>query len=460
MAVTVQMQFESAVTEMYQDAFVGSSIENGATIITFDLRQHDFQQELGATSTLYWRKEAYHVDIHELSTFHNPIKYRFILAQGYYLDSQNQRRYFTPEIKGVSTAQHMSHSIIRLACYLAVVCGVSLRHIALIFSSLFLIPITKSSIKRWIDDIGSNLPSQEEMLQQLLAITPATECHIDGYYPRGTDHCVMVVKDEHDRILMTQEVGSENGADARKFLQKLKDHGLNVTAAFADYSQSFTEAIKAVYPQARFQADHFHTVKNIWGHLKKALLSYRRKIKASGEAKNDADGIALAKTLWKLRWSLLKKPTNVSAEEKQAIAELEREDEGFVHSFRNIIRQLVNLFDHSHSEAQAKIRLKQLRKDIRAVDDDHLPKILTFFDDHWDQALRYLRQKGMGKHRRGSNSESGMRLLRRLEKNHDGIRSAATRQHYIQIYQAIKYLSLDIAAFIEKGPQMPELPRV
>ena len=164
--------------------------------------------------------------------------------------------------------------------------------------------------------------------------------------------------------------------------------------------------------------------------------------------------------MWKLRWSLLKKPSNLSAEEKQAIAELERADEGFVHSFRSIIRQLVNIFDHSHSEAQAKIRLKQLRKDIRAVDDDHLEKILTFFDDHWEQALRYLRKKGMGKHRRGSNSESGMRLLRRLEKNHDGIRSAATRQHYIQIYQAIKYLSLDIAEFIEKGPQMTGLLRV
>jgi Transposase len=201
------------------------------------------------------------------------------------------------------------------------------------------------------------------------------------------------------------------------------------------------------------QADHFHTVKNIWGHLKKALLSYRRKIKASGEAQNDQDGIALAKTLWQLRWSLLKKPTNLSAGEKQAIAQLEREDEGFVHSFRRIIRQVVNIFDHSHSEAQAQLRLPQLRKDIRAVDDDHLEKILTFFDDHWEQALRYLRKKGMGKHRRDSNSESGMRLLRRLEKNHDGIRSAATRQHYMQIYQAIKYLALDIAEFIEKGPQ-------
>jgi hypothetical protein len=58
------------------------------------------------------------------------------------------------------------------------------------------------------------------MLPQWLVITPATECHMDGYYPRGTDHGVMVGKDEQNRILMTQEVGSENGADARKFLQK------------------------------------------------------------------------------------------------------------------------------------------------------------------------------------------------------------------------------------------------
>ena len=460
MAVTVQMQFESAVTELYEDAFIGSSIENGTTIIQFDLRKLDFQRVLETTSTICWCKAPYAVEVHELSTFHNPIKYRFILAQGSYLNDQHQRVYFTPEIKGVSTSQHMSHSVIRLACYLAVVCGVSLRHIALLFAALFLIPITKSSIKRWIDDIGTHLPTPEEMLRQLLAIAPATECHIDGYYPLGTDHCVMVVKDEHDRILITHEAASENGADAKKFLQHVKALGLNVTAAFSDYSQSFTEAIKAVYPQARFQADHFHTVKNIWGHLKKALLAYRRKVKASGEAQQHEASIALAKKLWTWRWSLLKKPSNLSGEEKQAITALESADEGFVHSFRHIIRQLVNIFDYAHSEAHAKLRLQQLRQDIQALGDPHLEKIPQFFDDHWDQALRYLRKKGMGKHRRGSNSESGMRLLRRLEKNHDGIRSAATRQHYIQIYQAIKYLSLDVADFLEKGPQLAELPDV
>ena len=460
MAVTVQTQFESVVTEMYQEAFVGSSIENGTTLIKFDLRNLDFQRELGITSTIYWRTDTYHVDVHELSTFHNPIKYRFILAQGSYFDEDGQRIYFTPEIKGVSTSQHMSHSIIRLSCYLAVVCGVSLRQVALIFSFLFLIPITKSSIKRWIDTIGSNLPTQEDMLQSLLSIKPVTECHIDGYYPMGTDNCVMVVKDEHDRILMTYETESENGDDARKFLKRLKALGLHVTSAFSDYSDSFIGAIQAVFPHARFQADHFHTVKNIWKHLKKSLLSYRRKIKSSGEDQKDEDLTQLAKTLWKMRWSLLKKPVNLSTEERKAIEELEKGDEGFVKSFRSIIRQLVNIFDHCHSESQAKLRLKQLRTDIEAAGDKNLDKILKFFDDHWDQALIYLRKRGMGTHRRDSNSESGMRLLRRLEKNHDGIRSATTRQHYIRIYQAIKYLSLDIAEFVEKGPRINEVQSV
>jgi hypothetical protein len=96
MAITVQMQFTSAVTEIYQDAFVGSSIENGTTVIQFDLRKHDFQQELGTKATLCWRKESYRVDVHELSTFHNPMTYRFIVAQGSYVNDKDQRMYFTP----------------------------------------------------------------------------------------------------------------------------------------------------------------------------------------------------------------------------------------------------------------------------------------------------------------------------------------------------------------------------
>jgi hypothetical protein len=295
MAVTVQKQCESVVTEMYEDAFVGSSIENGTTMIPVDLRQLDFHGALGTTAPICWRKDPSHVDLHALSTFHNPSADRFPVAQGSSLNDQHQRVYFPPEIKGVSTSQPMSHSVIRLACYLAVVCGVSLRHSALLFAVLFLSPMTKSSSKRWMDDMGVHVPTPEERLRPLLALTPTTECPMDGSYPRGTDHWVMVVKEEHDRILITQEAGSENGEDARQFLQTFKVLGLKGTAAFSDDSQSFTAASKAVYPHARLPADHCQTVQHIWGHLTKSLLSSRRKIKARGEAQQHEACLALAK---------------------------------------------------------------------------------------------------------------------------------------------------------------------
>jgi hypothetical protein len=63
----------------------------------------------------------------------------------------------------------------------------------------------------------------------------------------------MVIKDEFDRILITHEADSENGDDARKFLYKVKELGLNITPAFSDYSKSYTEAIKEVFPGVRFQ---------------------------------------------------------------------------------------------------------------------------------------------------------------------------------------------------------------
>ena len=135
MAITVQMQCTSAVTEIYQDALVGSSLENGTTVIQFDLRQHDVHQALGTQATLCGRQDSSQVDVHELSTFHHPMLYRFLVAQGAYVDAQHQRRDFTPAIQGVSTSQPMTHSMIRLACYLAVVCGVRLRHLALLFSA-------------------------------------------------------------------------------------------------------------------------------------------------------------------------------------------------------------------------------------------------------------------------------------------------------------------------------------
>ena len=453
MAITIDVHFDSAVIDANMDIFVKSYIEDETTIIEFDTRKRNYKKLFGIKSRIKWGKEEYVIDVKELSTFYCPIVYRIIVTKGSYYDSTGVRRFFTPALEGVSTSQHVSKSIVRLCCFLAVNCGVTLRNIATIFTHVFLVPTTKSSVKRWIDEIGQNLPSDTALLEKLIDIQKPSECHIDGYYPMGTKNCVMVVKDEYDRILITHEAESESKDEAIKFLEKIKKAGLEIVSAFSDYSKSFTEAIREVFPDVKFQADHFHTVKNIWKYFKKAYLGFRRETKErakqykSKQKKQEIEGIA--KRLWELRWVFLKKPCNLTEDEKKKIKDLECIDKsGFLKDFRSILKNVVSLFDKSGSEASAKAKLLTLKEKVHLSNNGHYAKIVKFLDEHWAEAMHYLKKDGPQK--RASNSESGMRLLRRLEKNHDGIRSEATRKNYIKIYQTITYLAnTDIADFID-----------
>ena len=161
MSVTIETRFESAVTETNKDAYTGSYIEKKKTVIEFDMRKKDWGKILKTNSEINWYKKTYTVDVHEFSTFHSPIIYRFVMSRGYYFRTDGSREYFTPEPSEVSTHHHMSRNIIRLACFLTVICGVTLRNIALIYSALFQVPVTKSCIKRWIDEIGSGLSEDD-----------------------------------------------------------------------------------------------------------------------------------------------------------------------------------------------------------------------------------------------------------------------------------------------------------
>lgn len=455
MGIIIKSGSDSAVSEADRDVYTETYIEDKATIIESDMRNRDYRKKFGIKSEIFWSCNTYYVDIHEFSTFHNPVIYRFVTAQGYYPDENSHRIFFIPEPSDVPTHHHMSLNILRLSCFSAVICGVSLRNIAQIFTILFKIPITESSIKRRIDEIGSNLPSEEEISEKMTERKMPKECHIDGYYPLGTDNCIMVIKDESDRILITHETGTENAAEAEKFLSKLRNAGTDITSAFSDYSKSLIRAIKEVFPNAEFQADHFHTMKTIWGHLKKALSVYRKDSKLTCKETDDMELSETASKLRELRWSLLKKPSNLSEEEEKKTEELEKTDSGFISGFRSVIRQIVNISDYSDTEVQAEIKLKKL---IGPIENTYLNKITGFSDEHRQEAMQFLRKRGLAKHRRSSDSESGMRILRRLEKNHDGIRSEVTRKNYIKIYQIIKYLSVDITDFLNNSTLSDKLP--
>src|SRR5438445_6207752 len=275
-AVTGQRPCASVLTARSQDALVGSSMANGATMMPFALRTRDVPRVVGTTAPLWWRQEPSQGARHARSTCHHPMLSRCSVAQGASLDGQHPRRSCTPASKGGSPAQQRRHRIRRLSCDRAVVGGVRRRHMALLLAALFLLSLPTSSLKRWLDASGSHGPPPEALRRQGLASTPATACPRAGSAPLGTDHGVRVGQDAQARLRITPDAASDHGAEARPCRQPCQALGLHVTVACSDDAPSWTEALNAVSPQARWQADHVPTVPHRWGPLTPALLSSRR----------------------------------------------------------------------------------------------------------------------------------------------------------------------------------------
>ena len=112
MSIIIKTEFDSAVLELNKDIFSRSYIESGTSIIEFDSRKRSYKNFLDKESKIKWDKKTYTIDIKELSTFQNPIGYRFIMARGSYLNSEGKRINFTPDLDGVSTSQHVSKSLL------------------------------------------------------------------------------------------------------------------------------------------------------------------------------------------------------------------------------------------------------------------------------------------------------------------------------------------------------------
>ncbi|MGH9896354.1 MAG: hypothetical protein ACREA0_31045, partial [bacterium] len=72
---------------------------------------------------------------------------------------------------------------------------------------------------------------------------------------------------------------------------------------------------------------------------------------------------------------------------------------------------------------------------------DPFRTVIEFLQTNFEWMTAFLRDSSV---RRNSLAESGMRVLRRLEVEHDGFRSAKGRGDCLRIYQAIRYLGWSI----------------
>ncbi len=258
-------------------------------VIRMDVRRLSWRKRLGLPhgTAVYW-DDVHDVDIQELSTLLFPIRYRITVGDGWYRDAKGERRYFGVDIhlSGIDLKRGVSLVALRAAVLLAVVGGVGLRQVCWLLQALFHLDLSKSSLDRWIEEAAAQLPDAEQMAKRLLADKPVSEAHFDEIFPRGRKGPVLVVRDEHGRILYAQEVEQRDVDHVVPFLQKLKDWGFGFKTFYIDHCAAYVEAIPKVFPDAHIQFDYFHILQNVWRTVWKAFVAYRRQVKRRSAALN------------------------------------------------------------------------------------------------------------------------------------------------------------------------------
>lgn len=441
----VQLPVTTEVLEKNADLQPTGKVEENRIIIELDTRQRDYHKlfKLKRSVTIGWINELT-FEAQELSAFAWPIIYRITTATGYYAAEPGQRVYFTPEVAGLSTQRKVSDVLMRLGVFLCIIAGLGARKASWLMSVLFQVTISKSALARWVAEVAEALPAEDEMVKLLHQQKPITQGHLDEIFPLGTAACVLVLKDEHGRIVAAQEVEKRDEEHTKPFLERLKRLGLEIEVFYIDHWQAYFNAIGAVYPKAEIQYDYFHILQNIWRKVWGEFRAQRRDLKARGaaaETKWYAEQLkGLATKLWKHRYIFFKADENLSAKEKETMQEV-LQTQPTVSFMRGFLLKVWAIFEGPTTEAEAQTKLAELKEYAVHHEKDGYTKSVAFLEEHFKNMTTFLRVPGV---QRNSLAESGMRVLRRLEQNHDGFRTDKARQNALKIYQAVTYLGWSI----------------
>jgi hypothetical protein len=454
MSLFVTVAVDTEVIEANPDCTFKATCEDSQVIIHIDTRRQNVRQRLNLPSQtkLHWGK-SHEFEVQELSSFLWPIRYRVLTRDGYYVQD-GHRVHFTTQANGLNARCGVSDVLMRAAVLLFVVAGIGYRRVAWLMAELFRVEVSKSALHRWVDIIADRLPSSDEIILALNAQKPIGEGHLDELFPVGSHACVLVLKDEYGRILAAEDVKQRDEPTVKKFLERFKALGLNFQAFYIDGCQAYYKAIRAVFGEhIAIQYDYFHILQNVWRHLWKWALRRRRLHQARSEKvatpwyKNKLKW--LAKSLWDNRYVLFTADEKLTDEQREKLSEILEADQQ-VSRLRAFLGGVWHIFEDSTDAQQAHEALEALKAlPVDSRDKGAFQSVINFLTRNFETMTAYLRYPGV---QRNSLAESGMRLLRRLEKEHDGFRTAKGRSNYLRIYQCVKYLDWHVHRPVRQVP--------
>lgn len=379
------------------------------------------------------------VTVQELGLPGQRVRYRVQVKRVRYTNDAGEVKTFTLEMQGMNLRLGLTDAVIEKALYFLIDRNESLEETAILLQDLYGVETSSSALDRLKKRKADSLPSLGELIQMLHTAKPITQLHIDEYRAKGKRGWELVLRDEHDRLLLVLHLRRRSEWKLQAVLRWLRMLGLEIRVCYVGGWAAYLGAIAAIFPQAKVQYDYFHIIHNIWCHLYKALTVYRKAFK---KAKTDKEQQKIRddmhKRLWRYRYLFFARPENLSAQDSQRLQDLLAEHQGSIlPQIVAFTRRIWDLFENSSKKLTAHLKHLDLVAEGWGSLSDHFAKAMNFLTENFRQMITFIDDPEV---QRNSLAETTVRMVRRVETVRQGFKSAKGRAAHFKLWIYRRYL--------------------
>lgn len=434
----VTIPFSSEVLE--QSRVLGVTYENPHhLIITLEPKLEDQARLHGLEDGIRFREiHRYTIDVQELGMPHLKITYQVVQIVYRYKDGRGHYHQITTKIPGMHPKLKVTDAVLRKFIEFNVKLSFPLEICVCLLRSDFSVWTSLSGVDRWKAHLAKDLPTQGQIIRKLNAAKPIRALHMDEFKAKGGKGWQLVLRDEHDRVILVWKLKRRTEKKWAAVLRWLRMLGLEIRVVYVDFWKAYPGAIRRVFPQAILQYDYFHTIQNIYRYLYQEIVAYRKRFKNQKVSPQDEVlHQELAKKLWKNRYKVLKQPERLSPKEKQVVDELLQEHQGTI--LEKIVRFRDEIQDMFKRKSLYYINLARLDLVFKGWDKvaSCFKKCLNFIQKYFREMISYLRYP---KIQRNSLQETTIRTLRKVEAIRYGFKSDQAARDHWKFYQIVHFL--------------------
>jgi len=260
-------------------------------------------------------------------------------------------------------------------------------------------------------------------------------CLDDVHPTREKNVCLTVCNQDPAQILYLDTIKDRSEESVEEFLNKFKSYcNKDPWCWIVDMEHAFVPAIEKVYGDGIvIQFDYYHVMREIYNYLRKAIRDYCQQLTDEGYPE-------LGSKVWR-HWKLiLKRPKNLSEEQKQKLDDFMAIYGDSILSDIIVFKERIHdIFDKSKTAQEAYDRRNQLYFEEWWKKSKWFRKIMEFLmHKHFEYMITFIKNPQVP---RASKSEPLTRLYRQWEKVRYGFRTHKGRIDHLKLYQVIKYLS-------------------